>query len=226
MMPMILIRHATTADLPGVMQVEQSWPEDGRAGADKFLARLEKFPQGFFIACVNDEGEEQAVAATITAMPLDYASSATDDFRSWDQVTNRGYLYDREVAHCNALYIVSGVIDSRHRGLNIFSPMVLQEVALAQSLGMRYVLAGAVLPGYQKYCQQQGDTSAFDYCSTRRGKHLVDPLLAMYETIGFSVPNAQHVIAEYYPDDASRNFAALVVRDLQKFPFELNTLQE
>ena len=37
---------------------------------------------------------------------------------------------------------------------------------------------------------------------------------AMYERIGFSVSDACHVIPGYYPDDASRNYAALVVRNL------------
>ncbi len=215
---MISIRQAVPSDLPSILLVEQSWPEDGRASADKFLARLEKFPQGFFLACVHDEAGVEVVVATITAMPLDYQPLTMGNFKCWDQVTNHGYLHDTDLTLCNALYIVSGVIDSRYRGHNIFGPMVLRQVALAQSLDMRYVLAGAVIPGYQKYCNQHEEISAFEYCTSRRGKHLVDPLLAMYETIEFSVLDALHVIPEYYPDDASRNFAALVVRDLQQTP--------
>lgn len=217
---MDFIRQATPADLPDILRVEQSWPADGRAGADKFLARLERFAQGFFVAFARDEAGAETMAATITSMPLHYAPSAIGDLKSWNKVTNHGYLYDVDLARCNALYIVSGVIDSRYRGLNIFSPMVLREVALAHRSGLRYVLAGAVIPGYHKFCRQHGDVSAFDYCATRRGKHLADPLLAMYETIGFSVPDARHVVPEYYPDDASRNFAALVVRDLQQKPLD------
>lgn len=217
---MLLIRHATPSDLPGILQVEQSWPEDGRAGADKFLARLEKFQQGFFLACVRDEAGAEIIVATITAMPLQYQPLAMGNFKCWDQVTNHGYLHNTDLSGCNALYIVSGVIDKKYRGLNIFAPMILREVVLAQSLGMRYILAGAVIPGYRKFCNQHGEISAFDYCTTRRGKHLVDPLLAMYEPIGFSAPDAQHIIPEYYPDDASQNFAALVVRDLQQIPFD------
>jgi hypothetical protein len=212
---MILIRPATPNDLPAILEVEQSWPEDARASADKFLARLEKFPQGFLLACVSDDSGKQRVVGTITAMPLRYDPLAIDRFKTWDQVTNNGYLHDVDLASCNALYIVSGVIDSRYRGINVFGPGVLREVELAQSLGMRYIVAGAVIPGYKKYCRQHGEVSAYDYCTTRRGSHLADPLLAMYETIGFSVRDAQHVIQEYYPDDASRNFAALVVRDLK-----------
>lgn len=215
---MISIRLATALDLPGIMQVEQSWPETSRASEDKFLARLACFPQGFFLACIQDESGAEKIVATLTSMPLHYQGSMMDDFKRWDDVTNKGYLHPVNLASCNALYIVSGVIDQNYRGLNIFGPTVIGVAALAQELGMGYVLAGAVIPGYQKFCQQHGETSAFDYCATRRGKHLADPLLAMYESIGFSVPNAGHVIPEYYPDDASRNFAALVVRDLKLLP--------
>lgn len=217
---MPLFKNATPADMPQILQVEQSWPEDGRAGADKFLSRLARFPQGFFLALLNDAempGNEVAVA-TITSMPLYYNSENMDDFDNWDRVTNHGYLPEKSDPASNALYIVSGVIDSRYRGHNIFAPGVLSVANLAQSVGLRYVLAGAVIPGYQKFCQQHGDVNAYEYCTTRRGNHLVDPLLAMYEAIGFSVPDVRHVIPEYYPDDASRNFAALVVRDLQQSP--------
>ncbi len=215
---MISIREATPSDLSSILKVEQSWPPAGRAGADKFLSRLDIFPQGFFLACIQNNGNNETVVATITSMPLSYESAKIGNFENWDHVTNQGYLHKYDIKTCNALYIVSGVIDSEFRGLNIFSPMVLRIVELAQSLGLKYVLAGAVIPGYKKYCAQHVAVSAHDYCITRRGKHLVDPLLAMYESIGFTVPNAKHIIPEYYPDDDSCNFAALVVRDLQKNP--------
>jgi hypothetical protein len=212
---LLSIRPATLDDLPAILRVEDSWHEQGRAGADKFVARLEKFPEGFFLACA---GESNEVVATITAMPTHYQADDVSHFRNWDEVTDHGYLPPFDLAACNALYIVSGVIDRRYRGQDIFAPMVLREAALAQSLGLRYVLAGAVLPGYAKHCQKHGECSAHAYCSTRRGQHLLDPLLAMYEAIGFSVPDARHVIAEYFPDDASRNHAGLVVRDLHAHP--------
>ncbi len=213
---MISIRPASSADLPAILQVEESWPPEGRAGADKFLARLERFPQGFFLACTGPAADQ--VVATITAMPLHYQPQDLGPFSNWDAVTQQGYLPEIDLAACNALYIVSGIIDRRYRGQDIFAPMVLREVALAEQLGLRYVLAGAVLPGYARHCQTHGELSAYAYCSSRRGKHPLDPLLALYEAIGFAVPDERHVIAEYFPDDASRNHAALVVRDLQRQP--------
>ena len=214
--PAITFRNAVRADLDGILAVEQSWPESSRAGADKFMARLERFPQGFFVASVMEAGRERLVA-TLTSMPLHYDPAHLQAFGGWDAVTNRGYLFPAmDLARCNAIYIVSGVIDTAHHGLNLFGPGVLLEVALAKRLGLRYVIGGAVLPGYKRHCERHGPLDAYAYCRRRRGTALTDPLLAMYESIGFSVPDARHVIPEYYPDDASKNYAALVVRDVQQ----------
>ena len=212
----ITFRNAVRADLEAILAVEQSWPESSRAGADKFMARLERFPEGFFVASINEAGREKLVA-TLTSMPLQYDPAHLKAFSGWDAVTNKGYLFaDMDLACCNAIYIVSGVIDNAYHGLNLFGPGVLLEVGLAQRLGLRYVIGGAVLPGYKRHCERHGQLDAYTYCRRRRGRALTDPLLAMYESIGFSVPDASHVIPEYYPDDASKNYAALVVRDMSQ----------
>jgi hypothetical protein len=213
-------KNPAIADLPQILEVEKSWPEAGRASADKFIARIEKFSKGFFIIYKNlPSGEEKAIA-TITTMPMFYSPTLVGQFTTWDKVTNHGLFNDCSLAGKNALYIASGVIDKEHRGENVFEYAVLKVVKLAQDLGLRYVVAGAVIPGYKKYSQNVGALPAWDYCQMRKGSKPVDPLLAMYETIHFKVPNSLHVVSEYYPDDASRNYAALVVRDLVNDPLK------
>jgi hypothetical protein len=212
-------RNATAADIPAVLEVEKSWPEESRAGADKFRSRLARFPEGFFLATIRDESGREVVVGTVTSMPLRYDAAHLENFRSWDTVTNHGYLpevIDRSA--CNALYVVSGVIDQRHRYLNLFPVGILQEAELATSMGYRYVVGGAVLPGYRRHCERHGPTEAWDYVTLRRGGHLADPLLALYESIRFHVPDRRHVIPEYFPDEPSMNHAALVVRDLERDP--------
>jgi len=212
------IRNALKGDRDAILRVEQSWREESRAGADKFLARLEKFPQGFFLASIEEDGREQVIG-TITSMPTTYEPDQIGRFSNWAAVTNDGYLFERrDLAGCNALYIVSGVIDDAYRTHDAFGPGVLAVAGAASALGMRYVLGGAVLPGYRAYWEKHGPIDPYAYCTMRRGSRLVDPLLAMYERIGFTVRDERHVIAGYYPDDESRNHAALVVRDLQDRP--------
>ena len=212
------IRPAKESDLPGIMKVEESWPVAGRAGLDKFQARLRNFGRGFFVATLGLPDGGERIIGTITSMPLAYDPGRPHAFKSWDAVTHDGYLGDCRLEGCDALYIVSGVIDAEHRSLNLFPQGVLAVAGLAQKLGLRYVLAGAVLPGYRRLCEEQGEVAPFDYCRRRRGDRLVDPLLALYEGIGFEVPDADHVLREYYPDDASRNHAALVRRDFKARP--------
>lgn len=204
--------------MPGILAVEQSWHEAGRAGADKFEARLARFPQGFIVATLTEDGIEKIIG-TATSMPLVYDPAHLGRFASWDAVTNEGYLFeDTQLAECNALYIVSGVIDKDHRGLDVFRPAILYLAGIAARLKLRYVVAGAVIPGYRRYCEKHGAIDAYDYCATRVGTHLADPLLSLYESIGFTVRDRRHVVEAYYPDDASRNYAALVVRDLAQAP--------
>ncbi|MEY5006068.1 MAG: hypothetical protein RI969_1156 [Verrucomicrobiota bacterium] len=212
------IRLASESDLPGILKVEESWPVAGRAGADKFLARLRNFGRGFFVATVDLPAGGERIIGTLTSMPLSYEPARPHAFTNWDAVTHEGYLGQCRLEGCNALYIVSGVIDAEYRTLNVFPAGVLAVTALARDLGMSYVLAGAVLPGYRRFCEEHGEMPPFDYCRRRRGDRLVDPLLALYEGIGFEVPDADHVLREYYPDDASRNHAALVRRDLRASP--------
>jgi len=202
-----LIRNASPHDLDAIMQVEQSWPEAARAPREKLSARLEKFPAGFFVA-----EQDGRLLATITACPLRYNPAQPGELKDWDTVTNRGFLHEiGPFDGYNSLYIVSGVIDPQHRGGDLFETMVGREVQLARELGFAYVLAGAVLPGYARYCEKHGALPATEYVSLRHGQHRVDPLLDMYARIGFAVPDRRHVIKDYFPDAASRDHAALVV---------------
>lgn len=214
---MVYARQAVMADMPCIMQVEQSWGEAGRAEEGKFIARITKFPQGCLI--VFEEGTQRPIA-TITSCPTFYDGRNLDNYSDWNKATNRGFFSDDLTCDNplingeNALYVASGIIDNDFRGADIFSHALEMIVELGYQMGVQYVIAGAVIPGYKRYCEKFGDISAPDYVNKRRGSSLADPLLSMYEKIGFHVPDANHVIAEYFPDDASLNYAALVVRKL------------
>ena len=110
--------------------------------------------------------------------------------------------------------IVSGVIVKDARGGDIFERMINTEVELARSLGLRFVIAGAVIPGYARYREKHSAVSAEDYVFLRKGSHPLDPLLSMYDEIGFVVPDKKHVLPNYFPSLASLDYAALVVRKL------------
>lgn len=213
-----VFRQASLSDLDAILAVEQSWDEQGRANAETFLTRMQRFPQGFFVGCVQ-HGSEEPIVATVTSMPIRHNPQRLDTYKNWDSVTNGGKLFDRvNLADCNGLYIVSGIVDAAWRGHNVFAPGITAQLQLAARLGFRYVLAGAVIPGYRHHCEKHGETDAWTYCTTRRGSHLIDPLLSMYEALGFGLSDRRQVVPEYFPDYGSRNYAALVMRDLAVTP--------
>ncbi|MFT5482100.1 MAG: hypothetical protein ACI9GW_000748 [Halieaceae bacterium] len=210
------IRTATAEDLPEVLRVEMGWQEIARAEHDKFAARLEKFNQGFLLAVTQSTTPE--VIGTMTSMPFRYNPENPEDFVSWDHVTNEGYLPDTvDISQCNALYIVSGIIAENYRGYDIFSPSITQVVRLARELKLRYVIAGAVIPGFRRYREKHAECSAWEYTSARRHHSPIDPLLNMYEKMGFKVPGEKYVVPDYFPDSDSLNYAAIVVHDADEF---------
>jgi hypothetical protein len=207
---MVQARQATLADLDGIMKVEEAWPEHQRATADMMLSRLKKFPEGFWVFVRGDE-----VVGTLTSCPIEYQPTDLGKLTSWDEATHNGYLADIDLAKANALYLVSGVLRQDVRGGNTHSLLIDAPVDLALRLGLRYILAGAKMPGYDAYCRRYGNLDAREYAFTKLHGCLVDPFLEMYRGFGFSVPDRNHIIEAFYPDPPSRNYGAIVVRDLE-----------
>lgn len=215
----IHIRNATLDDIDQILIIEESWHEEGRAEGDKFIERIKRYSKGFFVAEIEEQNKRHLIAM-VCAMPAIYNPDDLSIYKNWNSACNNGFYFDYVKGNhynndkVNSLYIVSGVIDKAYRGGDIFTPMILRVVSLAAQLGLRYVTAGAVMPGYKRYMEKRGSIDAYDYVSRRIGSSLADPFIAMYEKIGFNVPNAAHVKENYFPDDASMNYASLVVRDL------------
>lgn len=207
--PAIVARLATVADLDAIMLVEQDWPDYQRASRAKMLARLEKFPDGFWVL---DRGGE--VVGTLTSCPIRYDPGADDQVKTWDDVTNHGYLHDIDLNTANALYLVSGSLRKHARGELTYTMFIDPPVALARRLGLRYVLTGARIPGYDAYCRRFGDIDARDYAFRTINGCLVDPFLEMYRGLGFTVPDRNHIIEDFYPDETSRDYGAIVVREV------------
>lgn len=195
------------SDLNGIMKVEKDWPEHQRASEDKFISRLEKFPFGFFVAESNGN-----IVGTSTSCLIEYSPSKIETYRSWDAVTNNGYIKKlEEVKNPNALYIVSIGIKNEYRGEDIFQKFVNAQIDLARKMDLGFVIAGAIMPGYDAYCRKHGNISAKKYALIKARNRFVDPLLEMWNKCGFYVPDDRHVIQNYYTDFKSRNYSALVV---------------
>ncbi len=208
---MIRVRSAVWGDMEAIMDLEACWPEGQRAGREQMEARLEKFPPGFLVA----ENAAGVLVGSVTGSPILYDSAHPEGFRTWAQVTNGGIIRRcSEVPDANALYLVSGIVHPDHRGGEALHAMIRAEVEVARSLGFAFVAAGAVIPGYRRYCERHGPVPAADYVFLRKGHRFVDPLMDQYRRLGFRVPDRRHVIPDYYPDPDSGNFAAFVVHEV------------
>ena len=100
-----------------------------------------------------------------------------------------------------------------HAG-EVFDGGVNHVVDLAARLGKRYVVGGCLLPGYSRYTRKHGDISAAEYVFKKMHDKSIDPLLEKYRRLDFHVPDENHIIANYFLDDTSFNYSALVVKSL------------
>lgn len=203
-----VVRNADRNDLDGVLEVERCWPVEQRAGREKFASRLERFPEGFFVA----ECEGRIVGA-ITSCPVRYEPGRPEAFPSWSHATNDGFIHPPGVVRdANALYIISNGIVKEHRRSGLRERLVGAQLDLARKRGLRFALTGAMLPGYDAYCREHGELPARDYAyRTREDGAPVDPTLRKLGALGLLLPSPEHVIPDYYPSPESRDHGALLV---------------
>lgn len=201
------IRNATKADLDDLIRVEQTWSENQRARADQFLARLEKFPEGFWVGEVDHR-----IVGMTTSCLVRYDPGDLSTFHSWNHVTNNGYIFAaEEIADPNALYVVSTVIEKGFRGKGLFKAFFEKHKEVTAKRNLAYCLTGAMLPGYDAYCRDYGDVPAFEYAERRIDGRLIDPLIRKLTEFGFTLPKRDHVIPRYFQSAESRDYAALLV---------------
>ena len=204
------VRRATPADLPGIMDVEEDWPEEQRAPRAKFESRLAKFPEGVFVAMVEDE-----VVGVTTSCLTRYDADHLDQFTSWDLVTNDGWIAERsDVPDANAVYVVSTGIKQAFRGLSIFSKLIGAQVELSRRLALPYCVTGAILEGYGEHCRANGAIAASAYALlSREDGAYVDPLLRKLHRVGFRIPSPLHVLPEYFACEDAHDWSVLMVVD-------------
>ena len=179
------IRGADVSDLDAVMIVEGDWPEEQRAPREKFISRLERFPEGFLV--VEADG---GIVAVSTSTLTKYDPANLDHFQSWEACTNNGYLHplgDR--SGYNAYYIVSQGIRKPYRGNGIRQGLIRAHLARVAKMGLEYTVTGAMMPGYDRYCRENGEIPAREYAFLRQGGELIDPTLRTLARLGLILPD-------------------------------------
>lgn len=197
----ISIIKASTIYLEALVGLENKiWPEGTRASKEKFEKRLRVFPEGFFLAVKNNI---LIGASTSEIIQYDTLNPPT----SWESITDNGYIEKTHNPEGNALYIVSiGAISRSGAG----SALLSAQKELARKLNLRFLVLGARIPSYNKYCIDNGETKIEDYVKLRRkDNQLFDDELRFYTRNGLIL---HKIMPNYMEDDKeSRNYGAIMM---------------
>jgi len=199
MLDSINIRNIKIEDINKVVELENKiWPEGTRASRNKFESRYKIFPQGFFMASKNNQ-----IIGASTSEIINYDINHPPI--SWEHVTDNGFIEKSHNPNGNALYVVSiGAISRSGAG----SALLGTQKKLKQKLNLQFLILGARIPGYDSYCNKNGEISINDYVNLKRGNgELLDSELRFYTRNGLKLSK---IIPNYMEDDKeSRNFGAL-----------------
>ncbi|HUS49841.1 MAG TPA: hypothetical protein VMZ91_06730 [Candidatus Paceibacterota bacterium] len=197
---MMKIKNAKIEDLGKVIELENEiWPEETRASKEKFQSRLKIFPEGFFLAFDNGRLIGASTSEIIFYNPKNPPTS-------WEAITDEGYIRNHN-PNGNALYVVSIGAVSRSGG---GSTLINTQKNLTQKLNLRFLILGARIPGYNTYCQKNGNININDYVKLRReDNQLLDPELRFYTRNDLTLFK---IMPNYMGDDKeSRNYGAIMV---------------
>ena len=197
---MMKIKNAKIEDLDKVIELENEiWPEETRASKEKFQSRLKIFPEGFFLAFDNGRLIGASTSEIIFYNPKNPPTS-------WEAITDEGYIRNHN-PNGNALYVVSIGAVSRSGG---GSTLINTQKNLTQKLNLRFLILGARIPGYNTYCQKNGNININDYVKLRReDNQLLDPELRFYTRNDLTLFK---IMPNYMGDDKeSRNYGAIMV---------------
>jgi len=206
---MFQIRNANQHDLEQLLELEKIWPEASRATERDLSLRIEAFAAGYFV--VEDDA---GIYASFIAHPYHYNPNDLSNFKSWNHVNTSCFLKQTMPDDGNALYIISATNKKPKPGWKLLRRCMEHVLKLAYAMNKNYILAGVLLPGYAKFLKKHGAIDPEEYAFKQINGRFVDPLIEKLRHVGFYVPTKQHVIAHYFPDAASLNYSALVVKSL------------
>jgi len=195
------VRNVKIEEIDKVAELEKEiWPEGTRASKEKFQSRFEVFPQGFFVAYKDGK-----LIGASTSEIINYDSENPPT--SWEEITDNGWIKRTHDENGNALYVVSVGAVSRSGG---GSALISAQKDLVKKLGLDFLVLGARIPGYDKYCREKGEINIKEYVKLKRSDgELLDPELRFYTRNGLKL---NKIMPNYMEDDKeSRNYGAIMV---------------
>lgn len=195
--------------LDEVVKVEkEAWPEEIQASREKFESRAEIFPEGFLTISLPELG----MVGVSTAEIISY--DPQNPPLSWEEITDDGWIKNTHDLKGNALYLASVGASPKAVGQGVGSTLVKEQIALAQKLGLDYLVLGSRIPGYHQYHKQHPEATIEEYLSLKKNEEKLDPEIRFYERNGLKLTK---VVPNYMEDDPeSENYGAIMVWQNQK----------
>ena len=196
----IHVRQALPEDISDIVELENKiWPEGTRAPQEKFEKRLAVFSQGFLLALKGSE-----LIGASTSEIISYFKG--DSIKSWEHITDNGYIKETHNPKGNALYIVSLGALSRSGG---GSALLSRQKETARKLGLSILVLGARVPGYDNYCKKIREIHINEYILLKRADGSpYDDELRFYIRNGLKIDK---IMPNYMEDDSeSRNYGAVM----------------
>jgi GNAT superfamily N-acetyltransferase len=167
-----------------------------------YRKHLNVFPEGQFVALVNDSGRPKVVGATSTFR----TNFNFDDIQhTFLQAVAGGWLTNH-LADGEWLYGADMGLHPRYRGMKVGSRLYAARQELVKQLKLRGEVAGGMLPGYHAYRKRM---HIEDYVRKVVSGDLKDPTLSFQLKNGFKV---RGILYHHYESDTDPH-AALIVRE-------------
>jgi len=198
--PGVKVRRATLDDIPGIYACEVAayplFPATSMPGARELQFQIEAFPDGQFVAVLDDE-------------VVGYASSLIvqldDDspWYSWGEITGNG-TFSTHSPSGDTLYGADIAVHPAHRGRGISKKLYEGRKRVLRRFNLRRMVAGGRIPGYKEHA---GSITPEEYVARVIRGDLQDSSLNAHLHAGYEV---RSVHMGYSKDAQSLNYATFL----------------
>lgn len=195
----IFIRSATLEDVPAMLiSEEKTWPDENQgATKDQIISRIKIFPEGEIIAIQN--GKVLGIAASEI---MDYPWGR--HIPTFHERDDGGFIRNHDSMGETLCGINIGTIPEAPR--NVATALIQATKAIVIKMGIRYLLASPVLPGFSS--RKDKSMTAAEYAAAKNKKNEpLDPVVRLFEREDF-VLNA--VLPDYFRDAESEDNSAIM----------------
>jgi GNAT superfamily N-acetyltransferase len=174
----VSVRRMQPSDFDGIIGISRAiYPDSPSWSADQLASHLEVFPEGQFVAELDDR--LVGMAASLIVLWDDYSMET-----SWREFTDNGWFRNHDPARGRTLYGAEVMVHPDVQGKGIGKKLYERRRDLCQRLGLLRIRAGARLAGYHRYADS---LSPEEYTRRVVAGELSDPTLSFQLSRNFVV---------------------------------------